>query len=428
MKKTLLGLLLFWISASNAQVIFEKGYFIGNDKTRTECYIKNEDWRNNPSEFEYKLALADNDSKRQYRSGVEEFGIDNVSRYKRFKVKMERSADDVNNLTKSGSANWKEETVFLKTVVSGNATLYEFVDENITKYFYETGSIPIEQLVYIKYLSNQKNTSGSSTFDESIKENNQFRQQLLNALKCNSLSENDFKNLQYKKNQLVSVFVKYNQCSGSTTTSKSSQNFQDATKRKSFALRFTPGIFSSNISVSDPDTAYNASTDLHAAVFKIGVEFEYLLPFNKNAWSIFLNPAYQNVSAENNYTKSDGLGLGQNATTYNAKLTYSSIEIPIGFRHYFYLNPSSKIFVNAAYVIDISNAKSKLEITNAEDVNGNKLLEVNSRNNFAFGLGFSYKRFGIEIRTNTGRELLGNYISWSAKYSATGAILSYQFL
>ena len=34
---------------SKAQVIFEKGYFINREGQKTECFIKNLDWRNNPS-------------------------------------------------------------------------------------------------------------------------------------------------------------------------------------------------------------------------------------------------------------------------------------------------------------------------------------------------------------------------------------------
>ena len=38
-----------------AQISFEKGYFINNANQKTNCLIKNQDWKDNPTEFEYKL-------------------------------------------------------------------------------------------------------------------------------------------------------------------------------------------------------------------------------------------------------------------------------------------------------------------------------------------------------------------------------------
>jgi len=47
--------LLFWITASFAQMEYEKGYLITNDLQRKNCLIKNEEWKDNPVEFSYKL-------------------------------------------------------------------------------------------------------------------------------------------------------------------------------------------------------------------------------------------------------------------------------------------------------------------------------------------------------------------------------------
>jgi hypothetical protein len=36
------------------------------------------------------------------------------------------------------------------------------------------------------------------------------------------------------------------------------------------------------------------------------------------------------------------------------KVNYTSIEIPIGVRHYFFLNENSKVFINGSFIVDIS--------------------------------------------------------------------------
>lgn len=41
---------------ASAQIRFEPGYFIDTANQKTECFIKNVDWKNNPTRFDYKLS------------------------------------------------------------------------------------------------------------------------------------------------------------------------------------------------------------------------------------------------------------------------------------------------------------------------------------------------------------------------------------
>jgi len=61
---------------------------------------------------------------------------------------------------------------------------------------------PIQQLIYKKYLNKFKK----------VRENNNFRQQLLNALKCEEVSESKLKNLEYKEKEITELFKIYNSC------------------------------------------------------------------------------------------------------------------------------------------------------------------------------------------------------------------------
>lgn len=58
MKKSFLVLLfgLFFFN-SFAQIKFEKGYFINETNETKEVLIKNSDWRNTPSQIQYKTSL-----------------------------------------------------------------------------------------------------------------------------------------------------------------------------------------------------------------------------------------------------------------------------------------------------------------------------------------------------------------------------------
>jgi hypothetical protein len=414
MKNLLVIAFLFYFSFSYSQITFEKGYFISNNGTKTECFIKNMDWRNNPTEFEYKTQISDTQSLTETITTVQEFGINDISKYKRYKVKMDRSSDNLNDLSTSKNPIWKEEILFLKLLIEGDATLYSFSQENLTRYFYETKNTPLEQLVYIKYISDDQN-KGIDSYSDNIKENNQYRQQLYNNVKCDNTSQSDIEKTTYRKSALVKYFSKYNSCGTNSIV-----NYETKTTENLFILKITPGINLASLSISDPDYYYNKSTKMDSKViFKIGIEGEYILPFNKNTWSLFINPTYQKYEAEKTFVKNDGFGDRGKDITYHLKVDYSSIEVPLGIRHYIFLNKTSKIFIDAAYVLGVAG-KATFEYSD------NTKLESVSRNNLAIGFGYNFKnKYSAELRVNAPRQILSDYIGWSAKYSTIGIIFGY---
>ncbi len=115
MKKLLLALFTLILSVnSSAQINFEKGYFINNSGDKTECLIKNIDWKNNPTEFLYKL-LENDTPKTATIEMVKEFGINNISKYSRANVNIDRSSEMADKLSTNKSPVFNEEQLFLKT-------------------------------------------------------------------------------------------------------------------------------------------------------------------------------------------------------------------------------------------------------------------------------------------------------------------------
>lgn len=415
MRKFLFVFFILTYSLTHAQIEFEKGYFINNSGIKTECFIKNLDWRNNPKTFEYKINIQDTKSSIGTTSNVEEFGIDKTSKYKKFDINIERSGNNISELTENKNPVWKEEKLFLKVLVEGDATLFSYTEGNIYKYFFKTNNSLVEQLIYIKYL----NSSSENGTIGSVSENNQYKQQLFNTLKCSTLSENNFKNTKYEKASLIKLFKEYNACFNPNATN----NFEEKTKKNLFSASFTPSINYTTISIKDPNTSNNYSTDLDGKmIFKIGAELEYTLPFNKNTWSLFINPGYQKYKNEKKYPVLFNNGWGGTHKDISVEVEYSSFEIPVGVRRYFFLNQNSKIFINGAYVLNFFG-ETKMKFNN-----GSLILESTSRHNFAFGVGYKYNdRFSLEVRTNTGAEILSDYMMWSSKYTATGIVLGYKF-
>ncbi|MCD0467395.1 PorT family protein [Flavobacterium sp. ENC] len=412
MKKILLLTLFFYYTISNAQISFEKGYFISNSGKRTECYIKNLDWKDNPTNFKYKTELTDSEPATESIATVQEFGIDNESTYKRFKIKIDRSSDDLKKISMNRNPDWREETIFLKVLVAGDATLYGYTEGNTNRYFYDTKTIPTEQLIYVKFIQADKNEGA-----ERISENNEYKQQLFRNVKSEGTTEKEILNLKYKKDDLTEYFSKFNNISPAS----GEENGKRTTKSQ-FFIKITPGISIASTSMKNTAAA-QFTVDLDKKmIFKIGAEAEYILPYNKNKWSVFVNPTYQKYDDEKDYSVYTGF-ISNPQIPYNVKINHSSIQLPIGVRHYMFLNQNSKIFINAAYSLDVSS-KTDIVYTNKTD-NSTVKFDGNPGKNLAFGLGYNFKnKFSAEMRFNTKNELV-NYVYHSAKYSSIDFIFGY---
>jgi hypothetical protein len=411
MKKSFLFILLFYYTFSNAQISFEKGYFISNNGNRTECFIKNLDWKNTPTQFNYKLQINDSESKVETISTVQEFGIDNESTYKRFKVEIDRTSNEVENLTTNENPTWKEETLFLKILVEGDALLYEYTSEETRRFFYQTLNSKLQQLVYLRYLTEIKYEASAS-----INQNNTYQKQLYDDVRCVNITGKDIKKLTYKKSELTNYFIEYNKCKN-----PSSLKTKSTTIKGELLLRVTPSMNFVSLTIPDRND-YNVNIDANnKTLFKIGLEVEYILPYNKNKWSLFIDPTYQKYENESTYSVKSFFQNTNNAT-HVAKIDYSSIEIPIGVRHYMFLNKTSKLFLNLAYIFEV-NGKATISYDQSQ------YYSSQTSQNFAFGFGYTYRNtISLEMRMNTTKNLLGELPFSEANYKSLGFIIGYKIL
>jgi hypothetical protein len=325
------------------------------------------DWKDNPTEFKYKLSENDETKKANIKS-VKEFGIDNISKYIRSTVNIDRSSENIYRLSINKKPIFKEEELFLKVLVEGKANLYLYEDGDLKRFFYKKENTGIKQLVYKSY----------RTSDNEIGKNNIYKNELWRNLNCSTFKRNKAKNLEYYKNSLIDFFVEYNQCSG-----KEYINYYQKQKKDLFNLSFRPGLNNSSLSILTQGV-----TDFDSKLtFRFGLEAEFVMPFNKNKWSVIIEPTYQYFKSKNNGFQ-------------NIAADYKSIELPIGIRHYLFINESSKIFMNGSLIIDLSYDS---EIDFESETN----LEITTRPNLAFGLGYKYNdKYSLELRYQTPREIL----------------------
>jgi hypothetical protein len=380
--------------SSFGQVTFEKGYFINNENQRIECLIKNYDWKLNPKEIEYKI--DENDTLQQGNlSNIKEFGIIGSSRYVRADVKIDVSPWEMDKLSKVRNPEWSEQRLFLKVLVEGKATLYHFNGDELYRFFYSVSDTIIKQLVYKEY----------SVDDSRIATNRKFREQLWIDMRCENAKMSSVENLDFKKAALEKYFKNYNECSSS-----SSIVYEKRDIKKSVHLRLTPGISIFSVSVSDSFyETYNAEFK-NKLNFRIGIETEYILPFNKNKWGIIFEPTYEHISSK------------QQAGTATATINYNSIEFPLGLRYHFFLNNELKLFANAFYTTGFS---LDFNSTITYDYPFASPLEIKTKYALAFGCGIGFKKLSAEIRYYAQRDMIDNFY-WNSKYSNLSVIFGFK--
>ncbi|MBW1293982.1 outer membrane beta-barrel protein [Aquimarina litoralis] len=382
-----------------SQIKFEKGYIVNNTNEKITCWIKNVDWGNNPSEFQYKLTENSNIEQGGLNQ-IKEFAV-GTTKFVRAIVNIDKSSTNLNNLDAFEEPVFEEQKVFLKVLVEGEATLYSYQKFGLSRYFYKTTSLPITQLVYKVY----RGKGGV------IKYNMRFRSQLWESFNSEKYKANYFRSIDYKRRDLVRFFENYNSKDGVTNTEvKSKQKRKDI-----FNINLRVGINSSSFEIEEL-AAQQRNFEFGQKIGpRIGIEAEFILPFNKEKWSLLLEPSYQSYSSSKTFTFSPG-------NTQTTEVTYNSIEFPLGVRYYSFLSPSSKLFANVSYVF-ATDLSSSIDFELSDDI------EINSSNNLAFGVGFKFKNtYSIEARYVLKRDLLNELTLFDSDFETFSLILGYKIL
>lgn len=385
-----------------SQIIFESGYFIDESNHKTECLINNIDWRNNPTEFEYKISPNEAIQKATIQT-VKEFGINGISKYIRALVQIDRSSAEIDKMSSGKNPIFKEEQLFLKVLIEGKASLFHYIDGNLIRFFYKVNDSEINQLVYKSYLINN-----------SIAQNYFFRQQLFLELKCEEITLNDLKNISYNPKDFKQLFEKYNKCTNSIHV-----NYEPTQKRDLFNLSLRLGLNSNKLRIANLDgRAWDINFGNTMSV-RQSIEAEFILPFNKNTWSLLIEPTYSYYKSEKKIeTESVNGGI------LISRAKYHNIELPVGVRHYFYSNNNSKYFVNAFIKFNFTK-NSTVEFKNSDGVLLS-VLRIMPRNNLAIGFGYKYKdRYSLEVRYHTKLAIFTDYMYWVSRYRTISIIFGY---
>lgn len=382
---------IIWLNLFS-QINYKNGYYIDNSRVKHDCLIKNIEWKKSPNIIYYKTH-ADSESFEKNISELIEFGIYNETKFIKAKIKIELSSDMINNLEHDRNPKITEKEEFVRVLIDGKYSLYILGNDQNTRFYYSIdGNIP-ELLVFKKYLNNIN----------VITQKNDYLFQIRSLVSCENFDFKKFENLKYEEKTLVKIFEDLNNCSQS--------NLQIFYKPKQiFALSVRPRVQFSNIYL-------NNTTIENKFGYGLGIEGEIFLPFRNKKWSIPFEPSFQHLAVK---VPNGNIELGNDGYI---DLKYNTFEISTGLRHYFYLNERSTVFVNGNFNFIIDNTSNTLNIKSADVV---QKYPVNSKNNWAFGMGYKWKnQFGLEVKYYTKKDILIDVNSKYCDHKRIDLIFSY---
>ena len=386
---------LFTSTAIFAQIGFTNAYFINNSGQTTQCLIKDMEWKSNPTFFEYKLS-EETPVQIATISNVQEFQVENMPKFIRTTVQMDRW-DVFSPVTTNRNSEYKEETLFLKELVNGAATLYGYADGSLSTYFYKVGDNPeIRQLIRKNYITIDA-VGNKRQFV-----NYMYKRQLYADMKCDDINENHAKNLNYFETAFVDFFQRYNSCKGEVSTANSP-------KKLKLHLAARVGIVQNSFELTYPtDIRLNYDFGSKTQV-RVGLEAEIILPFNKGKWSLLVEPVYSSFSGKGDQT------------IFTDDVDYKALDLQFGVRHYMFLNPESKIFLNLGlnYALNLNNG-------NYYPKRYTTLLKFKPSPQIILGAGYKYKKVSGEVRYLGTQNFLADQIAWDSKFTSFAFVLGYQ--
>lgn len=395
-----------------AQVKFERGYFIDNTNQKTECLIKNIDWKNNPLEFEYKL--TENETpKIATLKDAKEFCVYNQSRFVRSVVQIDKSNERLNAFNYDKDPKFEQEVLFLKVIVEGKAVLYKYLNPPIIKYFYSVDGAPAQQLVYKKYMI--KNDDGS----ENLAENNLYKKQLNSEVKCGNSTIN-MSNFRYVEKDLTNYFKEYNKCNNPEFVEKTID------KEKNFGVTGKLSVATMALNTTHNGISYLSANYENKLSLQFGAELEYTLPFNKRKWALFAEPTFVSYKAEKQLQNLTDVSGG----ILNTNVDYKAFEVPLGLRYYMFLNKTSKFHLSAAYTIDLPSSSSKLTMYRANESLYYEYDMDGKSNIFCAAFGYTFaNRFSAELKYKFSKNPLRRYYYFDSELTNNISItLGYTFL
>lgn len=324
--------MLLFVQFGYSQYRFESGYYISNDGAKTDCLIEKKEWANWSNKF---FNTSINGSVEQIKiADVKEFGIDNKLKFITHETQIEKSLDYIEKLDKSKDFDFNKERVLLKVIVEGDLSLYQYLENNVKKFFYKTTNSDIMQLKYKRYVD--ENYAPRIVLNTVI----EYKNQLEEDAKC---SGNNFSKLNYELSSLKKYIISQNKCSNSEIIFASKRITQ--TK---LAISASVGLNISNLDVQRSGTTFT----LNSINPSFGIDLDFLIPTITGDLELNFKAHYSSFKIKEDIE----FGL---SSVREVQVEYSEVLLGIGGGYRFYLDNDKSITLGGGinYPLLINNTK-----------------------------------------------------------------------
>lgn len=405
MKNFLVVVLLLTVSGIvSAQENYQKGYYIDQADEKIEGWINNQQWRYSPQKILFKS--SENAAPRELTPDIAKVvHIEGQARYLGGSVMIDYSSDDLRKITHFKEARLERKSLFLRTLIEGKASLYEYSMEGLRRYFYSTGDQPVEQLIYKAYQEGNV-----------VRYNKTFKTELWDQLKCGAIKIDQIQDLEYNEKDLKAFFISYNRCQNAEF-----QNFSAPQTKSEFNIWIRPGVQSSKVELLEVSGgATNRSYNLSANTsLRIGALIEYTLPFRRGKLSVVAEPTFQSASI------TETVDFGSISGERLVEVDYSSIVFPIGLRYYALNSGKSRLSLSAYFISDLLDFNSTVII-----VDRTPLVEVNAQPGLSGEITYQYEdKYSLGLQYGLKRDLISNTATTnniSAKFSYLSVFFGYK--
>ena len=404
MKKNLLLLLLIICNLSFSQD-YRSGYYISKSGNKVEGLILDSNL-----DRDYINFKSDSSSSKS-KIYINTFKELTIGSDKYISADVEYAINRLNEFSRTidNEPKMDNKRLLLKTLIEGNATLYQGVIEGETVYYLKMlESNEITYLLYYKY-PNSDVTVADITSNENLK----YQKQLFQYLRCGKNSTYDkFYNVQYFESELKKLVNDYNISLGSVSKEISEVNEKFKLKFSVFAgVKSQVNNFKSQYFYGKPESDAFVTPSA-------GLEMSLLLPSASRAFEVFFKATYDRVEYESRQQTKIVTGV----STVNEIIIFKTnfLHFDLGPRYYFSGKSKSSLFIEAAIQYNLLLGDNFIFSYSDELFN---VLPDATISSFSFGGGIGYI-FNRKYSVNLGGSFGANYMQKNSPIENNSSSLS----
>lgn len=280
-----------------SQAKFVKGYVVLANGDSLNGLIEQRNWRKVPQQISFKPTY--NAPVTIYKPiDLHSFRIKKGDWYFTYSGYIDPSSLQSNDLDFSHVPDTLHDTLFIRAVVLGRASLYYARDEHdrLHLFLQERGS-PVKELNFKRYYIDetivkdyQRNISRRDIY-----ENRLYKGQLITAFSdCPEVTSRIFSRpLPYAKNQVEEVFLRYNACKNEPS------HYAEPKEVLKFKFSVYGGVNLTNLLLESKTVPYWNTVQLNNKPgYSVGIGLRAILPRSSNHWSLLGELHYKTFHAE----------------------------------------------------------------------------------------------------------------------------------